>query len=199
MDGDPGSTGALGTGGAGGNARDTRNHAGGGGGGGGYYGGGGGGGGSAGGYSGGGGGGSGFGPNGVVFDSGARSGNGLVTITYATPQDTTAPTVTNGSPTGAASKTATVTATFSEDVQNVDTTTFKLERAIAVKKSPTKYEPVAATVAPSNGIVEHDANATLTQTLDLPQGTYRVTLTNGVTDTAGNALVPYTWTFMVRK
>jgi hypothetical protein len=84
----PGSTGTLGDGGTGGNA--GINAYGGGGGGGGYYGGGGGGGGY---YSGGGGGGSGFGPDGVVFKSGVREGNGLVTITYATPPDTTAPTL----------------------------------------------------------------------------------------------------------
>jgi Bacterial Ig-like domain/Regulator of chromosome condensation (RCC1) repeat len=124
--------------------------------------------------------------------------------------DTTAPTVTNWSPTPTASKKATVTATFSEDVQNVNTTTFKLERVIAVKKAPTKYAPVAATVTPSSGIVEKDQKATLTPTLDLPNGTYRVTLTNGVTDMANpaNALdqdstlagnQPKVWTFKVAK
>src|SRR5215204_6724981 len=113
--------------------------------------------------------------------------------------DTTAPTVTTWSPTPTASKKATVTATFSEDVQNVETTTFKLERVIAVKKVPTKYEPVAATVSPSSGIVEKDQKATLTPTLDLPNGVYRVTITNGVTDTAGTALVPKTWGFKVSK
>jgi CSLREA domain-containing protein len=65
---DPSNGGSGGNGGAGG------------GGGGGYYGGGGGGSGFPGG--GGGGGGSGFGPSGVVFNGGVRSGNGLVTITY---------------------------------------------------------------------------------------------------------------------
>ena len=83
-----GSTGALGTGGAGG-AGLSGSGDGGGGGGGGYYGGGGGGGGAS---AGGGGGGSGFGPTGVVFNSGARTGDGLVTITYTTP-DTTPPTL----------------------------------------------------------------------------------------------------------
>jgi Bacterial Ig-like domain len=122
-----------------------------------------------------------------------------ITISYPGPGDTTAPTVTTWSPTGTSSKKATGTATFSEDVQNVNTTTFKLERVIAVKKSPTKYEPVAATVTPSSGTVEQGANATLTPTLNLPSGTYRVTLTGGVTDTAGNALIPKTWSFTVRK
>jgi CSLREA domain-containing protein len=68
-----GGDGGFGTGGSGGSG-------GAGGGGGGGYGGGGGGSGFPGG--GGGGGGSGFGPSGVVFQSGVRSGNGLVTITY---------------------------------------------------------------------------------------------------------------------
>jgi Glycine rich protein len=68
--------GSLGDGGAG--ACDG-NSIGGGGGGGGLYGGGGGGG------AGGGGGGSGFGPAGVAFETGVRSGNGLITISYATP------------------------------------------------------------------------------------------------------------------
>src|SRR5215213_8622441 len=92
--GESGSAGALGTGGAGGYGGPNQNQAGGGGGGGGYWGGGGGAGGyGGGGGPGGGGGGSGFGPDGVVFNSGVRSGNGLVTITYATPPDTTSPTL----------------------------------------------------------------------------------------------------------
>jgi hypothetical protein len=66
---------------------------GGGGGGGGYYGGGGGGGGVDAADGGGGGGGSGFGPSGVVFDSGVREGNGLVTITYTVTPVNEAPTV----------------------------------------------------------------------------------------------------------
>jgi HYR domain len=86
-----GSKGDLGTGGAGGRGIISSGGDGGGGGGGGYYGGGGGGGGGCG---GGGGGGSGFGPSGVVFKSGVRSGDGLVTITYTEPADTTPPVVT---------------------------------------------------------------------------------------------------------
>lgn len=68
--------GALGVGGAG--SCDGPSQCGGGGGGG-LYGGGGSGG------SGGGGGGSGFGPAGVVFETGVRSGHGLITISYTTP------------------------------------------------------------------------------------------------------------------
>ena len=92
-------------------------------------------------------------------------------------------------------KTADVTATFSEAVQNVNTTTFKLERKIVTNKG-TKYEPVAATVTTSN----NDTTAVLNPTKDLPKGDYRATITTGVTDTAGNALsAPYTWTFKVQK
>jgi len=89
-----GSAGSFGFGGSGGGGSSFDSGTGGGGGGG-YYGGGGGGGGGGGAGGGGGGGGSGFGPNGTVFQSGVRSGNGLVTITYTPPpEDSTAPTST---------------------------------------------------------------------------------------------------------
>ena len=87
-----GSAGGSGFGGFGGRGDGFDGGAGGGGGGG-YYGGGGGGGGTAGPGGGGGGGGSGFGPSSVVFNSGVRSGDGLVTITYTEPKETTPPTV----------------------------------------------------------------------------------------------------------
>ncbi|MFE3186436.1 PxKF domain-containing protein [Streptomyces violascens] len=81
-----GANGASATGGAGGSGVSGVNSSGGGGGGGGWYGGGGGGGqtavGSASGSAGGGGG-SGYGPSGTTFNSGVRSGNGTVTLTYA--------------------------------------------------------------------------------------------------------------------
>jgi len=77
----PGTAGGLGQGGHGGG---SGNH-GGGGGGGGYYGGGGGGGGDSGG--GGGGGGSGYGPPGVVFQTGVQVGHGKVVITYVVDTD----------------------------------------------------------------------------------------------------------------
>jgi Glycine rich protein len=72
-----GTAGSLGLGGAGGDSSGS----GGAGGGGGFYGGGGGAG-FSGGFMGSGGGGSGFGPTGTVFETGVRSGNGLVTIAY---------------------------------------------------------------------------------------------------------------------
>jgi hypothetical protein len=87
-----GSAGGSGDGGGGGSGSGGDGY-GGGGGGGGYYGGGGGGGGHSAAGGGGGGGGSGFGPSGVVFNSGVRSGDGLVTITYTEPKETTPPTI----------------------------------------------------------------------------------------------------------
>jgi hypothetical protein len=81
--GDNGSAGNSGSGGSGGFGAPFDSGSGGGGGGG-YYGGGGGSG-IDGAGGGGGGGGSGFGPSGVVFDSGVRAGNGLVTISYTAP------------------------------------------------------------------------------------------------------------------
>jgi hypothetical protein len=78
---------------------------------------------------GGGGGGSGFGPSGVVFESGVQEGNGLVTITY-TPPDSTAPTVSsiNRVSTNPTNTTGNVdwTVTFSENVTGVDTADFVL-------------------------------------------------------------------------
>jgi hypothetical protein len=79
-----GTSGANGVSGSGGAGGASSCGGGGGGGGGGFFGGGGGGGGSS--ASGGAGGGSGFGPAGVVFASGVRSGDGLVTITYVANQ-----------------------------------------------------------------------------------------------------------------
>ena len=110
------------------------------------------------------------------------------TVTSTVPENTTTP------PTNVL-KTADVTATFSEAVQNVNTDTFKLERKIVSKKG-TKYVPVAATVTTS----DDDTTAVLNPTKDLPKGDYRATITTGVTDTAGNALsAPYTWTFKVSR
>jgi Bacterial Ig-like domain len=113
--------------------------------------------------------------------------------------DTTPPTVTDTSPDGTASKTDTVTATFSEPVQNVTPETFILERNIAVKKTdPPKYVLVDASVElSSDGLF-----AELDPVEDLPKGDYRATLTTDVTDLAdpANALEdPVVWTFTVAK
>ncbi|HEX9371361.1 MAG TPA: PxKF domain-containing protein, partial [Roseiflexaceae bacterium] len=88
----PSNDGGAGAAGIGGDAGSGGDYGGAGGGGGGYYGGGGGGGTTAPYHTGGGGGGgSGYGPAGVVFHSGVRAGDGLVTITYTAP-DSTPPT-----------------------------------------------------------------------------------------------------------
>jgi hypothetical protein len=123
-----------------------------------------------------------------------------------TTTDTTPPTVTDTSPDGTASKTANVTATFSEPVQNVTSSTFILERQIAVKKSPPKYVLVDATVS----LNEADGSYVLNPVQDLPKGEYRATITTDVTDMAdpANALdqdsaqagnQPKVWTFTVAK
>jgi subtilisin-like proprotein convertase family protein len=119
-------------------------------------------------------------------------------ISATTAGDTTPPTVTDTSPDGTASKTANVTATFSEPVQNVTSSTFILERKIAVKKSPPKYVRVDATVSPS----ADGMSAELTPVQDLPKGEYRATITTEVTElaTPANALKdPVVWTFTVAK
>jgi hypothetical protein len=119
-------------------------------------------------------------------------------ISATTPVDTTPPTVTATSPQGPAARTATVTATFSEPVQNVSTETFIVERNIAVKKAPPKYALVDATVSPSTD----GLSAVLDPAQDLPKGDYRATITTAVTDLAdpANALEdPVVWTFTVRK
>jgi subtilisin-like proprotein convertase family protein len=111
-----------------------------------------------------------------------------------TTADTTPPTVTNTTPDGTdpVSRTATVTATFSEEVQNVTPSTFFLERQIAVKKAPPKYVLVDATVSLIDG------SYVLDPVQDLPKGTYRATITTDVTDMADNALEdPVVWTFTV--
>jgi subtilisin-like proprotein convertase family protein len=127
-------------------------------------------------------------------------------ISATTPADTTPPTVSAWSPQRTASKTANVTATFSEPVQNVTPETFVLERNISVKKAPPRYERVDATVSPSaDGL-----SAVLDPAQDLPKGDYRATIATEVTDLANPANVldqdsaqtgnqPKVWTFTVAK
>jgi hypothetical protein len=117
--------------------------------------------------------------------------NTAPTVFSATPAD-------NGTMTNRASN---VTATFSEDVQNVNATTFKLVKVKVSRKGVETTSPVAATVTPASGTVAQGASATLNPSRDLQRGsTYRATITTGVTDTAGNALsAPYSWTFQVSR
>jgi len=117
--------------------------------------------------------------------------------------DNTAPFVTETSPLQL-KKTDNVTAKFSEPVQNVSTETFILERKIAVKKAPSRFELVDATVSLIDG------SYVLDPAQDLPKGEYRATITTEVTDMANpaNALdqdsaqaenQPKVWTFKVAK
>jgi hypothetical protein len=107
--------------------------------------------------------------------------------------------VTDTSPEGKdVSKTATVTATFDEEVQNVTPSTFILERRIAakVKTDPPKFVRVDATVELKDGIYVLDP------VQDLPKGDYRATITTDVKDQATdpNALEEaVVWFFTVKK
>jgi hypothetical protein len=120
-----------------------------------------------------------------------------------TSEDTTPPAVTATSPPRqqppelppSVSRTATVTATFDEEVQNVTSSTFILERKIAVKKSLPKYVLVDATVS-----LNEEGIYVLDPVQDLSKGEYRATITTDVTDLADNALEePVVWTFTVAK
>ena len=125
---------------------------------------------------------------------------GIGTITNDDqPPDTTAPTVistypssTNPNPT--MGKADLVTATFSEEVKGVSEQTFFLKQYTLSKNGKETYVPVTAKVTTPNGIT-----AVLDPTKDLAKGTYQATITAGVTDKAGNALVPKTWSFTVMK
>ncbi len=136
--------------------------------------------------------------NNVVYTATLTSGitdtssnaNALSTVTWTfttVAADNTPPTVTNTTPADSATNVAigsNVTATFSEDVLNVDGTTFTLQgpgttavTAVVTYDAPTR----TATLNPSANL----ANNVL----------YTATLTSGITDTSSNALVPVTWTF----
>jgi hypothetical protein len=137
-------------------------------------------------------------------DAAGNKAEGSFNVTVVAARDTTAPTVfsttpgNNGTMTNKASN---VMATFSEDVKNVNATTFKLEQVKVSRKGVETTSPVAATVTPASGTVAQGASATLNPKKDLQKAsTYRATLTSGVTDTAGNALsAPYSWTFQVSR
>jgi Ca2+-binding RTX toxin-like protein len=105
--------------------------------------------------------------------------------------DLVAPTVSNRTPANAATNVSTgtlVTATFSEPVQGVSGTTFKL-------KNTATGTAVSATVTVSSA----GTSATLTPSAPLANGTqYTATLTGGpssIRDTAGNAMGATSWSF----
>jgi hypothetical protein len=138
-------------------------------------------------------------------DAAGNTSTASFNVTVVAASDTTAPTVFSTNPGGnngtMTNRASNVTATFSEDVQNVNATTFKLEQVKVSRKGVETTSPVAATVTSASGTVTQGASATLNPSKDLQKGsTYRATLTNGVTDTAGNALsAPYTWTLQVSR
>ena len=136
----------------------------------------------------------------TLFGEGASITSWSLDISSTTAEDTTPPTVTYTTPDGPdpVSRTATVTATFDEDVQNVSPETFILERQITVKKASPKYVRVDATVSLS----DDDLTYVLDPVQDLPKGDYRATITTDVTDVAdpANALEDnVVWTFKVEK
>ncbi len=115
------------------------------------------------------------------------SGNTISTSASRTfSKDTTAPTVTVKSPTTNAPITGTFTATFSEQVKNVSTTTFKMVIAGTTTAIP-------GTVTPSSSTLTTTATFKPTSAL-VPGQSYTLTLTTGITDNAGNALATTTWT-----
>ena len=122
------------------------------------------------------------------------SGNALIadsswSFTTAAPADVTPPTVSNFTPADGATGVATTiapTVTFSEPMQDatITTTTFILA-------------PTAGGAGVSGVVTVSGNTATLTPSAPLAAGTpYRVTITTGVRDAAGNALTANaTWTF----
>ena len=109
-------------------------------------------------------------------------------LTLSSGPDTTPPSVAGRSPGPSATGVpvgATVTATFSEDVQNVDGTTFTLTGPSGPVTASVSYAPASLT-------------ATLTPgALLAPNAQYTAALTSGITDKASspNALAPVSWSF----
>lgn len=126
----------------------------------------------------------------LTFDIVDDVGNALVPVSweFTTGADTVAPTVAMRTPAVGGTDIAvdtTVTATFSEPVTGVSTTSLTLEQA---------GTPVPATVAYASAT----QTATLTPDAPLAPATeYTVTLTGAIVDAATNALAgaPVTWTF----
>jgi hypothetical protein len=107
--------------------------------------------------------------------------------TSPTPSpSSTPPTVTARTPSANATgvgRTANVTATFSEAVTGVSSTTFTL-------KQGTTTIAAAVTYNATTRVATLNPNPTLAANT-----TYTVTLTNGIRNSAGNALTPVTWSF----
>jgi hypothetical protein len=101
-------------------------------------------------------------------------------------KDSTKPTVTAMSPTTDASITGTFTATFSEQVKNVSTTTFRMVIAGTTTAIP-------GTVTPSSSTLTTTASFKPTTPL-VPGQSYTLSLTTAITDKVGNKLATTTWT-----
>jgi unsaturated chondroitin disaccharide hydrolase len=109
-----------------------------------------------------------------------------VMIASSSPPDTTPPTVTARTPApGAASVPlgANVTAMFSEAVTNITPSTFTLRRGTTQIAASLSYDAASRTATLDPG-AELSASSV-----------YTATLTNGITDLAGNPLAPVSWIF----
>lgn len=112
-------------------------------------------------------------------------------LAWAKVRDTTPPTAFAGAPQGGepwATPHTAVFAKFSERVSGITGSTFWLERTSSGHR-------IAGSIAKSSS----GRSARLTPTHALTPGTYRVHLTGGIADTAGNALAATSWTFSVKK
>jgi hypothetical protein len=116
----------------------------------------------------------------LVLDA---SGNVIATSAFRSLSlDAKAPTVTAKSPTSSASLTGAFQVTFSESVQHVSGSTFKVTVAGTSTNVPgtVTASPTTAKFTPSAPLV--------------PGQQYTAKLSSGITDEAGNALSPYSWT-----
>ena len=123
--------------------------------------------------------------------------------------DTVAPTVSSVTPTLSTKvpRNAPITATFSEEMKTdtLKTTTFKLQKAV-VSKGKTTYQDVPGVSVASQSITGPNNTPVTKATLTPPNGvlaantTYKVTITNGAQDLAGNALTPEkVWSFKTAR
>jgi Bacterial Ig-like domain len=111
----------------------------------------------------------------------------FTTLAPPQPTDMVAPSTTSHTPTSGAkqvNRAANVTAAFSEPVTGLSTTsmTVKTNKGITV--------PAAVTYNPTTRVATLDPAATLAK-----RTRYTATLTNGITDIAGNKLSTQSWTF----
>lgn len=114
---------------------------------------------------------------------------------YVTSPDTTPPEVSSTSPsnfaTGVAA-TANISATFFEEGSGIDPDTLTTDSFKVVRVKPTGNEPVSGTLRYDGA----SQTATFDPSSNLAKGLYQATITTGVEDKAGNALLnDYTWTF----